>query len=108
MEQADKYFLIEFCRGGGVGKINVKPKGYIQSIIVMLQSGSAFQDPSQRLYQKLKWTLHMIWLHWGFNLFNNVVGKNTFCLVKTWPHSLTGLEHISISSTDGVILKLWA
>lgn len=43
----------------------------------MLQSGSSFQDPLQRLYQKLKGTLHTIWLHWDFNLLDNVIDENS-------------------------------
>lgn len=61
----------------------------------MLWSGLAFQDSSEVLHEKLKGTLHMIWLHWDFNLFHNVMDKKTIYLLKTWPNSLTELLHIS-------------
>lgn len=41
----------------------------------MLWSGLAFQDSSEVLHEKLKGTLHVIWLHWDFNLFHNVMDK---------------------------------
>lgn len=92
--QPDKCFLTDFCRGQKKNT-RCKSKELHLITIVILSSGSAFQDPSEILYEKFKGTLHVIWLHWDFNLFYKVIDKKIIYLFKTWPDSLTVLLHIS-------------